>query len=116
MTQIRIFRDEDIYGSIAAALRRSGFDAESAPEADRRGESDVSQLQWSTDEGRVVVTFNVAHFAHLHSKWINEGRHHAGIIVSNQRPIGDLLRRLDHLGTTIDADDMVDRIEFLSDW
>jgi len=116
MTPIRFFTDEDVYGAIAPALRAAGFDAVSTPEAGRLGESDESQLHWSTQERRVLVSFNVAHFADCHSRWLQVGQHHAGIIVSTQRTIGDLLRRLLHLGTTLDGDAMRDRLEFLSDW
>lgn len=116
MTQIRFFTDEDVYGGTTVALRKAGFDAVSTAEAGRLGESDESQLGWARDEGRVLVTFNVAHFASLHVSWMRQGRHHAGIIVSNQRPIGDLLRRLFHLGAGLDADAVRDRLEFLSDW
>jgi hypothetical protein len=45
-----------------------------------------------------------------------EGRHHAGIIVSSQRPIGDVIRRLLHLASALDAESMRDRLEFLTDW
>ena len=69
-----------------------------------------------TDDGRTIVTFNVAHFASLHSQWMEQGRHHAGIIVSSQRPVGELVRRLLHLAGTLNADTMKDRLEFLSDW
>jgi hypothetical protein len=64
----------------------------------------------------VLVSFNVAHFADLHSRWLLSGQHHAGIIVSARRSIGDSLRRLIHLGNTLDGDVMRDRLEFLSDW
>jgi hypothetical protein len=64
----------------------------------------------------VLVTFNVAHFAALHAEWLAQGRHHAGIVVSSQRPIGSLVRRLLHLAATLDAEAMCDRLEFLSDW
>ena len=60
--------------------------------------------------------FNVAHFAKLSAEWLQQGRHHAGIVVSIQRPIGDLLRRVVHLAGKLGADEMHDRIEFLSDW
>ncbi len=43
-------------------------------------------------------------------------RHHAGVIVSRQRPIGDVMRRLLHLARTLDADGMQDRLEYLSNW
>lgn len=108
MTPIRFLTDEDVYGGIAPALRGAGFDAVSTPEVGRLNESDESQLLWSTQEGRVLVSFNVAHFAELHSHWLQAGRHHAGIIVSAQRSIGDCLRRLIHLGNTLDGDAMSD--------
>ena len=116
MSQIRFFTDEDIYGAVAVALRSGGFDAVSTPETARLGESDESQLLWAADEGRVLVTFNVAHFAGLHSEWIQQERHHSGIVVSSQRPVGELIRRLLRLGQTLDDDAMRDRLEFLSDW
>lgn len=116
MTRIRLFTDEDVYGGVAAALRTAGFDAVSTPEAGRLGESDESQLSWAAANGRAFVTFNVAHFAAMHTAWIALGRQHAGIVVSSQRPIGDLIRRLVRLGNTLDASAMKNRLEFLSDW
>jgi hypothetical protein len=116
MSGVRFFTDEDIYGATAGALRKAGFDAISTPEAGRLGESDESQLEWAAGEGRVLVTFNVAHFAHLHARWIRQGRRHAGVVVSQQRAIGEFLRRLLHLAASLDREDMRDRLEFLSDW
>jgi len=107
MSAIRFFMDEDVYGAVAPALRRAGIDAISTMEADRGGESDVSQLDWASNEDRALVTFNVGHFAHLHSVRMAEGQHHAGIVVSSQRPIGDVIRRLlqprQRLGRRFDA-------------
>jgi len=97
-------------------LRSSGFDAISTPEAKRLGETDDSQLAWATSEDRVLVTFNVGHFAKLHGDLMEQGQNHAGIVVSSQRPSGDLLRRLLHLANTVDRDAMRNRLEFLGDW
>lgn len=116
MAAIRFFTDEDVYAAIGVALRRSGIDVRSTPEACRRGQTDESQLEWALAEGRVLFSFNVAHFAELHSRWLRQGRHHAGIIVSSQRLIGDTIRRLLHLSGTLDAESMHDRLEFLGDW
>jgi hypothetical protein len=116
MSAPRFFTDEDVYGAVAPALRKSGLDAVSTPEAGRLGESDESQLAWAAGEGRVLVTFNVAHFAVLHADWLSQGKHHAGIVVSSQRSIGEVLRRLVHLARTLDADDLQDRLEYLGDW
>ena len=116
MAQIRLFTDEDIYGAIASAMRLAGFDAVSTPETNRLGESDEAQLSWAATEGRVLVTFNVAHFVQIHTAWLNRNRSHAGLIVSAQRPVGDVLRRLMRLANALSSDDMLNRLEFLGDW
>ena len=116
MSRIRFFTDEDVYGAVAPALRPVGIDAVSTPETGRRGLTDESQLEWASAEGRVLVTFNVAHFAELHANWLQLGRHHKGIVVSNQRSIGDLVRRLVHLADVLDAEALCDRLEFLGVW
>jgi hypothetical protein len=116
MSNLRILTDEDVYGAVAPALRRAGIDAVSTPEIHRSQQSDESQLEWASAENRVIVTFNVAHFAALHTRWLLQGRHHAGIVVSNQRPIGDVLRRLLHLTAVESAESMRDRLDFLRDW
>ena len=116
MSQIRFFTDEDVFGAGAVAMRKAGFDAISTPDVGRVGRSDESQLQWTSDAGRVLVTFNVAHFAKLNAEWLQQSKRHAGIVVSIQRPIGDLLRRVLPLAGTLDAEEMPNRIAFLSDW
>ncbi|HXT59832.1 MAG TPA: DUF5615 family PIN-like protein [Pirellulales bacterium] len=116
MTCPRFFTDEDIQAAVAVGLRRSGLDALSTPELGRLGESDESQLRWATDEKRVLVTFNVSHFAAIHAAWAAAGVHHSGIVVSSQRSIGDTLRRLIHLARALDADAFQDRLEYLGDW
>jgi hypothetical protein len=116
MGALQFFTDEDVYGAIARALRSAGIDAVSTPETGRLGESDESQLEWAKAEQRAFVTFNVAHFAALHGIWLRQGRHHAGIVLSGQRPLGDLLRRLRRLAAALDSEAMCDRLEFLSDW
>ena len=97
MASIQFFTDEDVYGAVATQLQNSGFDAVSTPDADRLGVSDESQLAWAAQENRVLVTFNVSDFARLHYQWLGDGRHHAGVIVSRQRPIGEVVRGLLHM-------------------
>ena len=116
MNPIRLFTDEDVYGQVAPLLRAAGFDAVSTPEVGRLGRDDSDQLAWATGEGRALITFNVGDFARLHHDWLGRTLHHCGVIVSQQRPLGDLLRRLIHLGRTLQADDMQDRLEYLGNW
>lgn len=110
------FTDEDIYAAVAPALRKFGLDAVSTPEADRLGEPDEEQLTYATRCERVLVTFNVAHFAHLHAEWMATGQHHAGIVISSQRSVGDVLRRLRNLAAKLDADALKNRLAYLGDW
>jgi len=77
---------------------------------------ELMPLDWARAEQRAFVTFNVAHFAALHGIWLRQGRHHAGIVLSSQRPVGDLVRRLLRLTAALDSEAMSDRLEFLSDW
>jgi len=113
MSRIRILVDEDVHEALAAILRERGFDAVSTRESNRLGESDTSQLLYASQEGRVLLTFNVGHFARLHGEWLTHSRPHAGIIVSSQRPIGDVLRRVLTLASSLSAEEMQDRLEFL---
>ena len=56
MTAIRFFTDEDVYGTLAAALRAAGCDAVSTPEAGRleRGH----QVTLPEDVRRYFATLN----------------------------------------------------------
>ena len=102
--------------AVAPVLRRTGLDAVSTPEAGRLAATDEDQLMWATAEGRVVVTFNIGDFVALHTRWMQQGRHHAGIIVSTQMDIGDVIRRLLALAASLDAGAMQNRLEFLRNW
>lgn len=116
MSDLRFFTDEDVYGDLAKLLRSHGFDAVSTPEADRLSETDPAQLEWCLRQGRAIVTFNVGHFAAMHAEWAVAGKSHTGIILSHQRPLGDLIRRLLRLARTLTAEEMVDRLEYLNNW
>lgn len=116
MEPIKYFTDEDVHGQVAVQLRASGFDAISTPEANRLGQGDPDQLEWAAHEGRVLVTFNVSDFARLHHEWTAQSHHHSGVIVSQQRPLGDLIRRLLALGHSLNANEMSDRLEYLGNW
>ena len=116
MSQVGFFTDEDVYGEVAPQLRAAGFNAISTPEAARLGRDDPSQLEWAASAGLCLVTFNVDDFARLHHLWLVQGRHHCGVIVSQQRPIGEIIRRLLTLGQARSAEDMKGALEYLSTW
>jgi hypothetical protein len=103
---IRLYLDEDVHKRLATALRLRQFDVTSVHELGRKGLSDEAQLQFATQEGRALFTYNVADFVQLHLDWLARGQTHAGIILSDQLPLGETLRRLLRLLNHITADEM----------
>ena len=80
--------------------------------------SDERQLRWCHQHGSVLYTFNVRHFYALHTAWMNAGQEHAGMILALQQQysIGEQMRRLLRLVKTVSAEEMRNRVEFLSVW
>lgn len=111
--KVRLFLDEDVHTALAVALRKRGYDAIHTLEKNRQGKPDESQLTFAAEDNRCLITFNVGDFVRLHNRWIEEGREHAGIIVSKQLPAGESLRRLLALLQTADAEFMRGQIHFL---
>jgi hypothetical protein len=114
---IKLYLDEDtISHALIQALRSRAIDVLTAAEAGLLGASDEAQLETATSFGRALVTFNTQDFAKLHTLYMQAGRHHTGIIVADQLPVGPLLRRLLRLLNTHTAEDMRDWLEYLSNW
>ena len=55
---------------------------------------DEEQLRFATAERRALVSFNVRDFVILARRFAEEGRDHAGIVVSSQLPAPEVCRRL----------------------
>jgi len=110
---LRLLLDEDVHHSLAAALRKRGYDAEHVAEKARLGRSDDDQLAFAVREDSCLMTFNVGHFVQLHNCWLEAGREHSGIIVSKQLPIGESLRRLLRLLQSEDTASMKGQLRFL---
>jgi hypothetical protein len=59
---------------------------------------------------------NKRDFIILHKDFLENGRPHSGIIVTDQLPVGTLLKRTMKLWFTLNTDEMKNRLEFLSNW
>ena len=110
---IRLYLDEDVQKRVAPALRLRGFDATNAHELHRKGLSDEEQLSFSVAERRAIFTYNTSDFLKLHLEWLRLTKEHAGIIVSDQLPMGDVTRRLLNLINQVTADEMRNQIYWL---
>lgn len=119
MTALRLYLDEDsMDDDLVAALRLRGIDVQTVSDHGMLGCSDAVQLRWSSAQGRVLHTFNVGDFYALHTDFLQRGEWHAGIILAQQQrhTVGDQLRGVLKLSAARSAEDMVDRLEFLSAW
>jgi len=104
--------------SLVRALWARGVDVLTALEANMVGRRDAEHLQFATEQGRVLYTFSVTDFYRLHREYIEAGKTHAGIILAHQQrySVGEQMRRLLKLAGTKAAEEMHDRVEFLSAW
>lgn len=89
----RLTLDADVHVAAAKALRLRGFDVVSVWELGQEAMADEVHLQRSAEQGRCFVTFNVGDFSPLHVRWLAEGQHHSGIVVSPQIPLSPFLHR-----------------------
>jgi hypothetical protein len=101
---ITLYTDADVHGGLAAQIRLRGFDAISAYEAGRAELSDADQLAYAVSQRRAILTCNAKDFAPLSKTWWQDGRQHHGIIVSEQLPLGEMLRRVLRLLDSVSAD------------
>ena len=103
---------------LTIALRARDIDVRTALEAAMIRQSDEHHLERATKEQRVLYTFNLADFYHLHTTWVAAGLIHGGLILANQQrySVGDQLKRLLRLVGNRSAEEMRGKVEFLSAW
>lgn len=80
------YLDECVDEPLAEALRKRGFDILTALEAGNLAEPDHNQLAYATQVGRVIISYNRAHFLRLHRAAQAQDQPHAGIILLPQLP------------------------------
>lgn len=116
---VRLYLDEDTSDSdLIQALRIRGVDVAGASASGMAGRQDEEQLRWATEPHRVLYSFNRGDFCKIHSEFMRTAQTHSGIILAAQQryPVGEQMRRLLRLISTLTAEDMTNRIEFLSAW
>lgn len=116
MPSVALLLDEDVRVLLAQVLRQRGYDVVHVLEAGRTGLSDLEQLEYAVAQGRCVLTHNIRDFVVVHKACQAEGRDHAGIIVSDQLPFRELLRRSLRCMSRLSTDDMRNRLVWLHDY
>lgn len=109
MSQIRYYTDEHVARAVIHGLRQRGIDVLSVPEASMLTASDESHLAFAAVQSRVLFTQD-ADFLRLAAS----GAFHAGIVYAPQHTsIGEIIRGLSLIYQILEAEDMVNKIEYL---
>ncbi|HYM54519.1 MAG TPA: DUF5615 family PIN-like protein [Solirubrobacteraceae bacterium] len=80
---MKIFLDAHISGPrVATALRASGHDVRAADEErELDGFTDEQLLSLASEEGRILITFDVKDFPVIVRRWAEGGRKHTGCAI-----------------------------------
>jgi len=119
MGKILLYIDEDsMDDDFVQALRSRNVDVLTVADVGMLHKTDEEQLAWATEHDRVIFSFNARDFYRLHTLLLEQGSAHRGIVLAPQQrySIGELLRGVLHLVNTRSAEDLVGKLEFLSDW
>ena len=84
-----------------------------------QGRTDEQQLEYATSMDRVLYSFNVRHFMALHTRFLEEGRSHSGIILAKQErrySVGEQMRLLLRVMTDLSAEQIRGQVVFLGAW
>jgi len=111
----RLFCDEDVDGRLVDALRRKGFDVETAAETRQLNASDDEQLSYAVLHQHALITHNIRHFPVMHAQWVESQRQHWGVLILvGHAAIGPWLRQLDSVLGRFSSDGLKDQLIFIS--
>lgn len=116
---ICLYLDEDCQDrGLVRALRARTVDVIIALDVGMIHRNDEDHLEYSTDKNRVLYSFNIGDFCRIHSDWLTKGKSHTGMVLAPQQrySVGEQMRRLLKLIASKSAEDMKDKVEFLSNW
>ena len=97
---MRLFLDAHVSAQRIATALRARHDVRAADEErELDGWDDERLLALATEQGRIMVTFNVKDFARITTEWAAASRSHAGcllIVGIDHAEFGLILRVIDH--------------------
>jgi predicted nuclease of predicted toxin-antitoxin system len=113
---VKLLLDEMYSARHAEAFRDAGIDAATVAELGLAGRSDPDVFAAAGAEGHVLLTENVADFAHISADHLGAGHHHPGVLIAlssrfSRRPGGrrDLVAAV----LAIAEESLADRVVFL---
>ncbi|MCS7185650.1 MAG: DUF5615 family PIN-like protein [Armatimonadota bacterium] len=94
---LKLFLDADTPEALAKALKSAGFVVVRSQEVGLGEADDLAQIQWASEHGYVLFTFDVKTMPKAVMQWQAMGCKHSGVIFCEQMPrdaIGVIVRRL----------------------
>lgn len=90
---MRLLLDEMYSAMHAEALNAAGVDAVTVIDTGLAGRSDVEVFEAAREQGRAVLTENVADFTQISADQLTSGGHHPGVLIAlssrfSRRPSG----------------------------
>lgn len=119
MSRICLYLDEDtIKSALVKALRNADLNVMTVADVGMLGYSDEEQLICSTEQKRVIYSFNIGDFCRLHRDYMVQGKTHTGIILAPQQQysIGQQVKGLLKLVAAQSAEDMINQLIFLNSY
>lgn len=88
-----VYADENVWMPVVQGLRRRGWDVTSAIEEETLGASDAEHLEYASERGWILLTFDDDFLSMVDGMDIQ----HAGVIFVSQygKDVGELVRRID---------------------
>ena len=116
MAKIILLLDEDVRVVLAEILRQRGYDVLHVLEDGRGGRSDPEQLAYAVGQGGTIMAHNIRDYRVLHRQYQEQGKGHSGIIVSDQIPLRELLRRTLRCLSRCTAEELRNKVLWLQDF
>jgi predicted nuclease of predicted toxin-antitoxin system len=116
MARVGLLLDEDVRVLLAEILRERGYDMVHVLEVGRGGRSDPEQLAYAVSQKRATLTHNIRDYLILDRTYRAGGQEHYGIIVSDQAPLRELLRRTLHCLSRYNAEETRNQVIWLNDF
>ncbi len=116
MSDISLYLDEDVRVLLAEVLRSRGYRSTHVLESGRTGKSDPEQLAYAVSHKMAILTHNISDYSKLSKSYSLERKKHFGIIVSEQIPFSELLRRTLKFLSSNTGESVKNRVIWLQDY
>lgn len=111
--KIALLCDEHIPYGIVTALRLRGEEITHVEELGRKGLSDAEHLEYAATNSFAFFTYDVPDFTVLHKQYLQQGKHHAGLIFAQELSISEAVRRLSDFLHFNDRFSIIDNIWYI---